>query len=231
MGVARLICRSRWLPLLCLSVGVQAQSATPERTLLVKFTPQYVVVSGYWLEVEQPWYQRAGQSLAFTPQVYYGLTGQPDRSSPKAPSLTEHPEKVRGVGLQVVHRRYLGATKAGYPAGSYISYGPTFQHFVVSADELGWQEVIGPTGLPQQQYVNERREKINRYGATVQVGYQAPLLPGRVFVDLYAGAGWRTSHSRVGSEKVSSQYKSGPSNYGHEGFYFPAGFKIGVALR
>lgn len=231
MGLAPLICRRGWLPLLCLSLSAQAQTEAPGRTLLVKFTPQHLVVSGYWLEVEQPWYQRAGQSFTFTPQVYYGLTGQPDGSSPKASSPTERPEKVRGAGLQVLHRRYLSATKAEYPAGPYVSYGPNFQHFVVSTDELGWQEVIGPTGLPLQQYVNKRSEKINRYGATVQVGYQAPLLPGRVFVDLYAGAGWRIGHSRVGSEKVSSQYKSGPSDYGHEGFYFPAGFKIGVALR
>jgi hypothetical protein len=231
MRAARLLYQGGWLLLLCLSLSAQGQTTTSNRTLLVKLTPQYLVVSGYWLEVEQPWYRHPRQSFIFTPQVYAGPTGRPDASSPAPLSATGQPEKVRGLGLQVLHRWYLTTTKAEYPSGLYASYGFNFQRFVVSTDALGWQEVTGPDGLPYYQYLNERREKINRYGATVQMGYQAPILPGRVFLDLYAGAGWRTSQSRVGSVAVSSRYRSGPSDYGHEGFYFPAGFKVGLALR
>ncbi|WP_375437524.1 hypothetical protein [uncultured Hymenobacter sp.] len=224
----------RLLPLLLLlhvSVRAQGQDAALSRTLLVKLTPQYVVVSGYWLEVEKSWNQHPRQSVTFTPQFYAGPTGQPDALT-TASSTTNSKETVRGAGVQVQHRLYLTTTKAQYPAGLYVSYGPNLQHFAVSGREIGWRQVLGPTGLPQYEYSNgPRPETINRYGATAQMGYQAPLHPGRVFLDLYAGVGWRASTSRSGSETIESQYQSGPSDYGHEGLYFPAGFKIGVALQ
>ncbi|HEX8425518.1 hypothetical protein [Hymenobacter sp.] len=231
MEAARLRCRALWLLpllLLCWPAGVQAQDAATRRTLLLKVTPQYVVVSGYWLEVEKSWNQHPNQSFVFTPQVYAGPAGQPNASKPSI-----EPERtVRGAGLQVQHRWYLSATQAAYSSGVYVSYGPHFQHFAVSYEGQGWEQVEGPNGLPYLEYRSGRHtESINRYGGTVQMGYQAPLHPGRVFLDLYAGIGWRASTSRDGSVALTSQYRSGTSDYGHEGFYFPAGVKIGVALR
>lgn len=234
MRTTRLLERSGWLlPLLlvlAVSVRAQGQEAPSRRTLLVKLVPQYVVVSGYWLEVEKSWKQHPRQSFTVTPQLYAGRVGQPDAHT--APSITDSKETVRGVGAQIQHRLYLSATQATYPAGLYVSYGPNFQHFTVSGREIGWMEVQGPTGLPQYEYSDgPRSETINRYGATAQVGYQAPLYPGRIFLDFYAGVGYRESTSRSKSEKIESQYRTGSSDYGHEGLYFPAGFKIGVALR
>ncbi|MDF7810876.1 hypothetical protein [Hymenobacter sp. YC55] len=233
MCTTRLLERSGWLLsllVLPMFVRAQGQDVSPNRTLLVKLIPQYVVVSGYWLEVEKSWNQHPRQSFTLTPQVYAGRLGQPN--APTAPAITDPKETVRGAGVQLQHRLYLSATQANYPAGLYVSYGPNYQHFAVSGREIGWIEVHGPTGLPQYEYSNgPLSEKINRYGATAQVGYQAPLHPGRFFLDVYAGAGWRTSTSRRESEKVESRYRTGTSDYGHEGFYFPAGFKVGVALR
>jgi len=230
----------RWyLPLLALLLGLtgaaKAQSPSGTRTLLVKAVPQYVVVSGYWLEVEQRWNQHPQQSFTITPQLYAGPAGQPNVSTNPYfyPSPSDQNPRVKGAGVQVQHRWYLSNPPATtYPAGLYVSYGPHFQRFAVSYDGLGWQQVDGPNGVPVYELRNGRHtETINRYGGTVQVGYQAPLPPGPVFLDLYVGTGWRESQSRSNSVRIGSRYRSGPSDYGHEGFYFPAGFKIGVALR
>ena len=210
--------------------GAAAQESPFQRNLLLKAAPQHLVVSGYWLEVEKRWTQQTRHSLVITPQLYAGPTGQPDVEA--ASRRIARNESVRGAGLQVQHRWYISAAEAVYPAGLYVSAGPVFQHFAVSRYEQGWTEVIDPTGLPRYEYRDIRRtETINRYGASAQLGYQAPLPPGRVFLDLYAGVGWRISQSRDDSGRTSSRYQSGPSDYGHEGFYIPAGFKIGVALR
>ncbi|QNH61019.1 hypothetical protein [Hymenobacter sediminicola] len=217
---------------LLLRVGTAAaQESTFQLNLLLKAAPQHVVVSGYWLEVEKRWNQQPRHSFIITPQLYTGPTGQPDVEA--ASRRIARNESVRGAGLQVQHRWYICAAEAVYPAGLYVSAGPVFQHFAVSRDEQGWTEVVDPTGLPRYEYRDIRRtETINRYGASAQLGYQAPLPPGRVFLDLYAGVGWRMSQSSHSPDSESgSRYQSGPSDYGHAGFYVPAGFKIGVALR
>ncbi|MBO0356417.1 hypothetical protein J0X19_00530 [Hymenobacter sp. BT186] len=229
-------CQWLLLPALLLGIagGAQGQSAPPTRTLLLKAVPQYVVVSGYWLEAEQSWKQHPNQSFAVTAQAYAGPAGNPNGNilidNPFSPDQNR---QVRGAGLQVHHRLYLDpAFSTDYPSGWYVSYGPQFQHFALSYDGLGWEEVEGPNGAPVYELRNGRHtETINRYGGSVQLGYQAPLPPGPVFLDLYVGFGWRESQSRGDSWKTSSRYSSGSSNYGHEGFYFPAGIKIGVALR
>ncbi|SHL78797.1 hypothetical protein [Hymenobacter psychrotolerans] len=210
--------------------GAAAQESTFQLNLLLKAAPQHLVMSGYWLEVERRWNQQPRHSLIVTPQLYAGPTGQPDMEV--ATRQQARNETVRGAGLQVQHRWYIRASKAVYPAGLYVSAGPVFQRFAVSHDEQGWTEVLDPTGLPRYEYRDLRRtETISRYGASAQLGYQAPLPPGRVFLDLYVGAGWRTSRSREGAKRTASGYRSGPSDYGHAGFYIPAGFKVGVALR
>lgn len=231
MDALHLLRRGGWLPLLVLALVARGQTPSPDLGLLLKMTPQYVVVGGYWLEVEQRWNQHPRQSFLVAPQVYAGPVGRPNQQHTDFLG-TDESEKVRGAGLQVLHRWYLSESKTAYPSGLYVSYGPSFQHLAVSRQGMGWKEVTGPTGLPLLEYRYGRHtETINRYGATAQLGYQAPLLPGRVFLDLYAGLGWRESQSRTNSRPVSSRYRLGTSDYGHQGFYFPAGVKIGVAIR
>ncbi|GAB3290730.1 hypothetical protein [Hymenobacter tenuis] len=220
-----------WLPLLTLGLSASAQAQTPSRTLLVKATPQYVVVGGYWLELEQLWRKHPRHSFSLTPQLYAGPTGRPDAARSTV-TLLESDEKVRGGGLQAMHRWYLGESKASYPAGLYASYGPHFQHFSVSRQGQEWVKIIDPTGLPRYEYRQGRHtETISRYGASAQLGYQAPLAPGRFFLDLYVGLGWRESQSRAEGARVRSHYQAGSSDYGHGGLYFPAGVKLGFALR
>jgi hypothetical protein len=229
--------RAAWwlaLALLSLSGVTEAQTAPASRSVVVKVIPQYVVVSGFWLEVEYRGARQLRHSFTFTPQLYAGPVGRPDVVTTYYQSQQQQlaTETVRGLGLQVQHRRYLGTAQSPYPAGPYVSYGLSYQHFAVSRNELGWKEVKDPTGLPYYEYSNTRHtETINRYGATAQLGYQLPFATSRFSADIYAGAGWRTGQSRSGNQVVDSRYRSGPSDYGHQGFYFPAGFKVGVALR
>lgn len=209
------------------------QEAPTSRALVVKVLPQYLVMSGLWLEVEYRFKQHAQQGFALTPQLYAGpvgvTTGLTSDSQARPPDLAD--AQVRGAGLHVQHRRYLRPAAAAYAAGLYAGYGLTFQHFKVSHEALGWQELRDPTGLPYFEYTTARHtEAITRYGATAQVGYQLPLTPKRFSLDVYVGAGWRTGHSRKNGAEVASQYATGPSDYGHRGFYFPAGFKLGMAL-
>ncbi|MBC6988883.1 hypothetical protein [Hymenobacter sp. BT491] len=210
-----------------LSTGIHAQAQVPGRSLAVKFVPQHLVMSGYWLELESQRREHPLQSFTVTPQFYHGPVGHPDGA---ANSLNENPS-VRGFGVQGQHRFYLRApTKTSSPAGLYVSYGPHFQHFQVGFERTGWHEVQGPNDLPYYEYGPKHfTETINRYGADVQLGYQAPLLPGPVFFDVYVGAGLRQSNSKSSFGTV--QYRSGSSNYGARGLYFPAGVKVGVALR
>lgn len=234
---ARCCCRSGGLLglLSLVAGGARAQTAPAAgHNLVVKIMPQYVVVGGYWLEVERRWARHPGQSFSFTPQLYAGPPGRPDvpTSYYEATRRALLHETVRGVGGQVQHRLYLGAARPAGPAGLYLSYGASLQHFALARDESGWEEGVGPTGLPFYQYRARRRtETITRYGALGQIGYQAPLAwDGRLLLEVYAGLGWRTGQSRENGGVVASRYASGPSDYGHQGWYFPAGFKLGVAL-
>ncbi|WP_426059753.1 hypothetical protein [Hymenobacter sp. B1770] len=218
---------------LLLAGRAHGQEAPVRRALVVKVLPQYLVMSGLWLEAEYRATPQARQAVTLTPQLYAGpvgrTTGMTSSSQARPPALAD--AQVRGAGLHVQHRRYRRPAAAAYAAGLYASYGLTFQHFKVSHEGLGWQELRDPFGLAYFEYTTARHtEAITRYGATAQVGYQLPLTPQRFSLEVYAGAGWRTGHSRKNGAEVVSQYTTGPSDYGHQGFYFPAGFKLGVAL-
>lgn len=140
-------------------------------------------------------------------------------------------EAVRGAGVQAQHRFYLGksVSQRAYPTGFYLSYGPQVQLFRLGFSRSEWHEEPGPGNLPYLAYGPVRyHETVVRFGAAVQAGYQWPLA-GRVLLDVYAGVGLRKSP--YWSTFGASQYRSGPSDYAHEGLYFPAGVKLGVALR
>jgi hypothetical protein len=195
----------------------------------LKITPQYVVVSGLWLEAERARAAHPSQTFTLGAQLYAGPTGRPD--VPFDPSA--QPSRagiVRGAGVLAQHRFYWprAAGQPAVPTGLYLGYGPTVQFFHLGFARNGWHEETSPTGAPYLVYGSMRHyENVLRYGATVQAGYQWALA-GRVLLDLYAGVGLRRSH--YWSAIAESQFQSGPSDYAHEGVYFPAGFKVGIAL-
>lgn len=221
---------ARWLGV-CLLGGlsgpVLAQQAPAGWAL--KIAPQYVVVSGLWLEAERARAAHPGQTLTLGTQLYAGPTGRPDVAfDPLA--RPGYAGRVRGVGLLAQHRHYWARTRgqSAAPTGLYLGYGPTVQFFHLSFGRTEWHEETTPAGTPYLVYSSVRYyENVLRYGATAQAGYQWALT-GRVLLDLYAGVGLRKSH--YWSAAAESQFQSGPSDYAHEGIYFPAGFKLGVVL-
>lgn len=218
----------------CLALGLLGGRAQAQAQTLpgwsLKLTPQYLVLSGLWLEVERSRPGHPSQTLTLGPQLYAGPTGRPDVGPD--PNRLAFDETVRGAGLQAQHRCYLAAAGGprAYPTGLYLGYGPQVQFFRLNFSRgYEWREEAGPGGLPYLVYVPVRHhETVLRLGVAGQVGYQLPLAR-RVLLDVYAGVGLR--HNVYWSVFEGSQYRSGPSDYAHQGVYFPAGFKLGVALR
>lgn len=231
--MARFACQlasARWagaLGLVLLSLRAAAQTSPG---WVLKVTPQYVVMSGLWLEAERPRAGHPTQTFTVGPQLYWGPAGRPD--VPFDPADINRDRTVRGAGLAGQHRFYLGTAtvaNSAQPLGFYLGYGPQVQFFRLNFSRQ-WHEELGPDGLPYLVFGQPAayHETVLRYGVAGQAGYQfAPT--SRILVDLYAGLGLRKS--QYWSDLPESQFKSGPSDYAHQGLYFPAGFKIGVALR
>ncbi len=220
---------ARWLG--CLALGLLGGRAQGQVLggWAIKATPQHLVLSGYWLEAEHTRASHPRQTLTLGPQLYWGPAGRPDAAYD--PARHYYNELVRGAGLQGQHRFYLSAPRAGqaFVTGFYVGYSPQIQYFRLHFSRNDqWHEETGPGGLPYLVYGPLRyRETVLRYGLAAQAGYQLALASWAL-LDVYAGVGIRKSHSW--STFGESQFQSGPSDYAHQGVYFPAGFKLGVAL-
>lgn len=211
-----------------LALGALPAAAQAPTGWALKATPQHLVLSGYWLEAEHARPAHPRQTLTLGPQLYWGPAGHPDVVRTGA-ELNRDP-RVRGGGLQLQHRFYLGAGQPGeaVPTGFYLGYGPQVQVFRLSVARLQWYEEPSPFGTPFLAYGLVRHpETVLRYGVAGQLGYQWHL-GTRGLLDVYAGLGVRKSH--YWSEYNESQFRSGPSDYAHQGLYVPAGFKLGVVL-
>jgi hypothetical protein len=221
---------ARWL--CCLSLGLLGRRAHGQALggWAIKATPQHLVLSGYWLEAEHARASHPTQTFTVGPQLYWGPVGRPDAAFDL--NHARYNELVRGAGLQGQHRFYLSAPSADrtFATGFYVGYNPQIQYFRLHFGRNDqWHEETGPGGLPYLVYGPLRyRETVLRYGVAAQAGYQLALASWAL-LDVYAGVGVRKSHSW--STFGESQFQSGPSDYAHEGVYFPAGFKLGVALR
>ena len=211
-------------------LGLRAAAQAPPGWAL-KLAPQHLVVSGLWLEAERPRTGHPRQTFTLGPQLYWGPAGRPDVQFD--PGYINRDRTVRGAGLLGQHRFYVGSETLASSAqslGLYLGYGPQVQFFRLNFARQ-WREEIGPDGLSYLVFGSvpvPYHETVLRYGAAGHVGYQWALA-SRVLLDVYAGVGLRKSH--YWSTLGESQFRSGPSDYAHEGVYFPAGFKLGVALR
>lgn len=221
---------ARWLGGLALGLlGGPAHGQAPDGWAF-KTTPQHLVLSGFWLEAEHARPGHPAQTFTLGPQLYWGPVGRPDASFDI--HHARYRELVRGAGLQAQQRFYLAEPGAGraFATGFYLGYSPQIQFFRLHFGRNDqWHEEAGPGGLPYLVYGPLRyRETVLRYGVAAQAGYQLALASWAL-LDVYAGVGVRKSHSW--STFGESQFRSGPSDYAHQGVYFPAGFKLGVALR
>jgi hypothetical protein len=219
----------RWTGALGLALLSLRASAQAPAGWVLKLTPQHLVLSGLWLEAEYPRVSQSRQTLTLGAQLYGGPAGRPD--VPFDAANINRDRTVRGAGLFGQHRFYLGdkvADNSTQPLGFYLGYGPQVQFFRLNFMRQ-WHEEIGPDGLPYLIFGQpvQYHETVLRYGVAGQAGYQFAL-SSRILVDVYAGLGVRKSH--YWSDFSESQFKSGPSDYAHQGLYFPAGFKVGVVL-
>ncbi|WP_022824325.1 hypothetical protein [Hymenobacter norwichensis] len=217
----------RFLALAALGMGSQpaahAQAPTPPaRTYSVKADLIPMLTGGYQLGLEKVWGPAGRQALVITPQFYRGnvqaLTSELVEGSSN---------RVRGYGLAIQHRLYL-TKQAKLLEGFYFSYGPHYQHFEMQFQALSWEPEVAPSGLTYYQYRSRgQQETIDRYGAAAVLGGQLFLPDLPIFLDVFTGLGLRKSSSR--STLSGNRYASSMSDYGASGFYFPIGFRVGVA--
>lgn len=226
---SRQVASVRWAGALGLALLNLRASAQAPAGWVLKLTPQHLVMSGLWLEAERPRAGQPRQTFTLGPQLYWGRAGRPD--VPFDPTDPVFDRTVRGAGLLGQHRFYLGdkmAASSAQPLGFYLGYGPQIQLFRLGFARRAWHEETGPNDLPYLVFGPvPSHETVLRYSLTEQAGYQMAL-SRRVLVDIYAGLGLRKSHTW--SDSGESQFRSGPSDYAHEGLFFPAGFKVGVLL-
>ncbi|GGG51782.1 hypothetical protein [Hymenobacter glacieicola] len=211
--------------LLSLSIAAAAQSVGPRpagRLHSVKLGMAPVVAGGFHVSGEKLWSPASRSAWVVTPQLYYGPV------SNFTSDLSEgQQDRVRGYGLDVQHRIYLGEETTGVE-GFYIAYGPSYQHFRLAFQSRSWAPELGANGLTYYEYrLRPQTEVIDRYGVCAVIGTQT-FLPGTpLFVDAFLGIGLRKASSR--STVNGTRYTSGMSDYGHEGSYIPLGFRIGAA--
>ncbi|UPL49632.1 hypothetical protein [Hymenobacter sublimis] len=211
--------------LLRLSTMAAAQSGAPgqpARLHSVKLGMTPVAAGGFHISGEKMWGPTSRNAWVVTPQLYYGPVS--DFTS----DLSEGPQdRVRGYGLEVQHRIYLGEQTAGVE-GFYVAYGPSYQHFRLAFESRSWAPELAANGLTYYEYrLRPQTEVIDRYGICAVVGTQAFLPRTPLFIDAFIGIGLRKASSR--STVNGPRYASGMSDYGHEGSYIPLGFRIGAA--
>lgn len=222
----------RWLLPLALLLPIRLPAQTPGTPPVEPTTTRYravsvgalpLLASGYHLSLEKPWRPGSRHSLVLTPQWYRG------RVNDLTSDLHQNgADRVRGYGLDVQHRIYLGPQLTPFD-GFYVSYGVSYQHFRMQFQAPGWLAEPGPDGLYYYQYrLRDQTETIDRYGASVVLGRQVLFPNTPVFFDTYLGIGLRQATSR--SVIPGNYYVASMSDYGHEGLYIPVGFRLGVAL-
>ncbi|KUG09356.1 hypothetical protein [Solirubrum puertoriconensis] len=213
------------LLLLSMSAAAQTQEAPPRpHTALLKVNAFQPLARSYQLEFEKQLPGHPKHSLSLTPQLYRGRVTQLTSDHEVQPD-----ERMRGWGLELLHRTYLIPNTDAALAGFYLAYGPQYQRLEMQFKANGWQQLLANDGLTYYQYGPiDYTETIRRYGATAVLGYQSPLDLGRVYLDFYLGIGYR--NTQFTSAFPKSRYRTGLLDYGYQGFYMPAGFKIGFSL-
>ena len=182
-----------------------------------------LLASGYHFSAERRLGKSTRQTVVLTPQLYRGPVS--DLTSDRHAGNTD---RVRGFGLAVQHRIYLGRQPTPL-AGSYVAYGLAYQHFGMQFQALSWQSEPGPDGLYYyQHHLRDQTETIDRYGATVVVGRQIEAPGTPLFLDFFLGVGLRKATSRA--TLPGRHFAATPSDYGSAGAYLPVGFRLGLRL-
>ncbi|MCA8832730.1 hypothetical protein [Hymenobacter pini] len=214
------------LPALWLPIRLSAQTAAttpPARQWGVSANLFPLIASGYHVSVERRWHPASRSSVVLTPQWYRGPVNDFTSDLHDAGA-----DRVQGFGAELQHRIYLGPESAPLD-GFYVSYGASYQHFRMQFRAASWQPELGPDGLYYYEYRQRpQTETIDRFGAVAVLGRQWVFPGSPFFLDAYLGMGLRTAGSRA--TLPGNHFATSMSDYGHEGYYLPVGFRLGVML-
>lgn len=222
-----------FLALFCVSPFFTLQSfsqteAVPNRSFLIKFSPQYLSVNGYVFELEKSLTSPARHSLVFTPHIYKGNTWFID-SFTEREQEDEQNALVNGYGAALMHRIYSKTPYIGPKSRTYISYGFSYHDFTVDFEKLGWKEEPGENGLLYYTYrPRPYQEKISRIGALATAGLQGSVILDRIIGDIYVGVTYK--HSNIETNYTSVRYDKNYLDFGFTGLHLVGGLKLGIAF-
>jgi len=129
--------------------------------------------------------------------------------------------KMIGGGLDVNYKYFLDARRSFYQAA-----GLSYTHFNIDYWGMGWDNYV-EDGLQYHAYaLDYRTQHINRLGANIIFGYQPPVRKAFLF-DIFWGIAYRHSFS----DKDKPSFNRYMFSYGHTGFVFLSGVRIGFGLK
>lgn len=195
------------------------------RLWAIKFSPQHLLIDGYYLEVEKHVSAASNHSFIISPQFYSGKTKTVDKLSGRESSYEA--ARFNGFGTQIMHRIYRAdPIKPGRK--QYLAYGFNLHRFTVDYAVLGWGEVVGNDGLRYYRYIwHPKQDKIKRVGGVVMFGAQNPIFNSRFITDLYGGIGLRSGSS---SDSAVNRFQENILDYGSSGIYLAMGLKLGYTF-
>ena len=189
----------------------------------VKFSPQHLLVNGYYAEVEKRFSASSNHSFTLSPQYYSGKTKTVDKLAGRESSYEA--ARVSGFGGQFMHRIYRpDPVKPGKK--QYFSYGFNFHQFKVDYAVLGWGKVISD-GIETYRYTwHTQQTEVERIGVIAMFGAQNPIFKTRFVTDIYGGIGIRSS----GSNSALNHFNANILDFGSSGFYLAMGVKLGYSF-
>lgn len=196
--------------------------------LIIKFSPQHLLVNGLYLELEKRLHPGSRHSLLASPRFYYGGTVNIDSFNDRDLDLNEK-NGVQGYGLALQHRIYISEGTPAIQQGMYMGYGVEYHYFRVDFEREGFVKEVDEEGL--EYYRNRLRpfqEKIHRIGLVGMGGLQAAIFHDRVLADLSLGIGYRKSY--IKTDYSQAIFNIGPTDFGYTGAYVLANLKFGYAF-
>ena len=204
----------------------RANSAMPanNRVWTVKFSPQHLLVNGYYAEIEKRVSATSNHSFILSPQYYSGKTKTIDKLAGRETSYEA--ARVSGYGAQFMHRIYRpDPIKPGRK--QYFAYGFNFHQFTVDYAVLGWGVVKEGNGIEYIKYTfHEKQAKVERIGAIAMFGAQNPIFNSRFVTDIYGGIGIRSGSSN----SALNHFDANILDFGSSGFYLAMGLKLGYTF-
>lgn len=203
----------------------QANAAIPLNFHLwtVKFSPQHLLINGYYAELEKKVSASSNHSFTFSPQYYSGKTKTIDKLAGRESSYEA--SRVKGFGGELMHRIYRpDPVKTGKK--QYFAYGLNFHHFTVDYAVYGLGKVVSD-GVETYRYSwHAKQDKVERVGAVAIFGAQNPIFNSRFVTDIYGGIGVRSGSSN----NALNHFDANILDFGSSGVYLALGLKLGYSF-